>query len=275
MNPTQLTGPILSAPFSFSTLDYRLLMYIIRDMTERQARLLAAIINEYVKTGELISSGFLAEKYKFGIKPASIRNEMMELEEAGFLLQPHTSAGRMPTDRAFRHFVDKIIETELCSADDSCRRKIDEAIYSAGREPRHINKALAETLSELSDNLVITNILEEDEFYKTGFSSLFGFPELREFDRMFNLASFFDEFENTFNRMEHDFFGESDFSVFIGRENANERIQDETVMVARYKLPRNLTGSVTMVGPIRMDYGRNIGLVRYATNEINKLTKNI
>jgi len=244
-------------------------------MTERQARLLAAIINEYVKTGELISSGFLAQKYKFGIKPASIRNEMTELEEAGFLLQPHTSAGRMPTDRAFRHFVDKIMETELCSADDGCKRKIDEAIYSAGRDPRHINKALAETLSELSDNLVITNIIEQDEFYKTGFSSLFEFQEFREFDRIFNLVSFFDEFENVFDEMACEFFGESDFNLFIGRENINRRMQDETVMVAKYRLPRNLTGSVTMVGPIRMDYGRNIGLVKYATNKINKLSKKI
>jgi len=244
-------------------------------MTERQARLLAAIINEYVKTGELISSGFLSKKYKFGIKPASIRNEMMELEEAGFLLQPHTSAGRMPTDRAFRHFVDKIIETELCSADDSCKRKIDEAIYSAGREPRHINKALAVILSKLSDNLVITNIIEQDEFYKTGFSSLFEVPEFRELDRMFNLASFFDGFEDAFNMMAQEFFGESDFNLFIGRENINRKMQDETMLVAKYHLPSNLTGSVTMVGPIRMDYGRNIGLVRYATNEINKLSEKI
>jgi heat-inducible transcriptional repressor len=244
-------------------------------MTERQARLLAAIINEYVRTGELISSGFLAKKYNFGIKPASIRNEMMELEEAGFLLQPHTSAGRMPTDRAFRHFVDKIIETELCTADENCRKRIDHAIHSAGRDPRHINKALAETLSELSDNLVITNILEEDEFYKTGFSSLFEFPEFREFDRVFNLASFFDEFEKMFGKMMNDIFGESDFNLFIGRENINRKMHDETVMMAKYRLPRKLTGSVTMVGPIRMDYGRNIGLVRYSTDKINKLTEKI
>ena len=71
------------------------------------------------------------------------------------------------------------------------------------------------------------------------------------------------------------FFGESDFNLFIGRENVNKKMRDETIMVAKYKLPRNLTGSVTMVGPIRMDYGRNIGLVRYATDEINKLSKNI
>ncbi len=250
-------------------------MYIIRSMTERQARLLAAIINEYVKTGDLVSSGFLARKYKLGIKPASIRNEMMELEETGFLLQPHTSAGRMPTDRAFRYFVDKIIETELCRADDICKRKIDEAISSAEGEPKYINRALAEILSELSDNLVITNILEEDEFYKTGFSSLFEFPEFREFERIFNLVSFFDEFENAFDKMTHEFLEESDFNLFIGRENVNKKMKDETIMVARYKLPGNLTGSVTMVGPIRMDYSRNIGLVRYATDEINKLSKNI
>jgi heat-inducible transcriptional repressor len=123
--------------------------------------------------------------------------------------------------------------------------------------------------------LVITNIIEQDEFYKTGFSSLFEFPEFREFDRMFNLASFFDGFEDAFNKMAQEFSEESDFNLFIGRENVNRKMQDETVMVVKYHLPSNLTGSVTMVGPIRMDYGRNIGLVRYATNEINKLSEKI
>ena len=104
---------------------------------------------------------------------------------------------------------------------------------------------------------------------------MFEVPEFRELDRMFNLASFFDEFEGAFNMMAQEFFGESDFNLFIGRENINRKMQDETMLVAKYHLPSNLTGSVTMVGPIRMDYGRNIGLVRYATNEINKLSEKI
>ena len=241
-------------------------------MTERQARILADIINEYVRTGELISSGFLAKNYDFGIRPASIRNEMLHLEHEGYLVQPHTSAGRMPTDRAYRFFADGLVEANTCDVDYACKHKIKEAIYSSQRDARSINRALAQVLSELSDNLVITNISNSDEFYKTGLSGLFEFPEMREVERISNLASFFDEFEGMFNEMMNDFFGDSDFNMYIGEENFNKKMKDETIMVARYQLPNNLIGSVTLVGPIRMNYEKNIGLVKYAAEELNKLS---
>lgn len=242
-------------------------------MTERQAKILASIIKEYIKTGELVSSGFLAEKYDFGIKPASIRNEMLDLETEGYLLQPHTSAGRMPTDKAYRFFVKNLVEANLCDIDERSKLYIKEAIFSAPKNSRSINRTLAQVLSELSDNLVITNVVNSDEFYKVGLSGLFELPEFREFEKAFNLASFFDEFDDMFNEMVKEF--EADFNMYIGRENTDKKMKDETVMMARYNLPDNLIGSVTLVGPVRMDYEKNIGLMKYATEELNKLSKEI
>ena len=242
-------------------------------MTERQARILATIINEYVGTGELISSGFLAGKYDFGIKPASIRNEMLFLETEGYLLQPHTSAGRMPTDKAYRFFANNLVESNDCDIDSHSRVLIREAIYSAPRDPRSINRAVAQILSNLSDNLVITNVVNSDEFCKVGLSSLFRSPEFKEFERMFNLTSFFDEFDRSFGDMIREF--EADFNMYIGQENRDRKMRDETVMMARYQLPDNLIGSVTLVGPVRMNYEKNIGLMKYATEELNKLSREI
>lgn len=254
-------------------------------MTQRQEVLLAYIIDEFIKTAEPISSKFLENIGFFDLSSATIRAEMNELEGLGYLAHLHTSGGRVPTDYAYRFYVDNLVAEGIDDGRetrDYGRKKIKTAIREAGGDPREINRALAQTLSDLSDNLVIVGIIEEDDFFKIGLSSLFEMPEFREFDRAFRLTSFFDEFDQVFNQIAKDFFAVSnhksfneDVRVFIGRENTVKDIRDETVMFAKYNLPHNLTGSLTLVGPTRMDYAKNIGLIKYATGELNKFSKEI
>lgn len=77
-------------------------------ITKRQEKILNALIEEYTKTAEPVSSKFLAKKKDFNVCPATIRNEMQELADRGYIQQPHTSAGRVPTEKAYRYFLDKI-----------------------------------------------------------------------------------------------------------------------------------------------------------------------
>jgi len=244
-------------------------------ITPRQQTLLASIINEYIRTAEPVSSKFLEKSGFFGLKSATIRGEMNDLEEHGYLSHLYTSSGRVPTDRAYRYFVDNLLSVRRKGQSEKDKKEIKNAISAAGHDPHQINKNVAQILAELSDNLVITNILEEDDFFKIGLASLFEMPEFREFDKLFRLTSFFDEFEQMFSRIEKNFFDDSDrdFRIFIGRENPVKNIRDETVMFARYNLPDDRTGSLTLVGPTRMDYAKNIGLIRFTADELNKIAK--
>ena len=265
-------------------------------MSQRQEALLSSIIEEFIKTAEPVSSKFLEKSGFFDLSSATIRAEMNELEGLGYLAHLHTSGGRMPTDYAYRFYVDNFAGEVHKSRNEKQEKAIREAIWGAGRDPREINKAVAQTLSDLSDNLVIAGIIEEDDFFKVGLSSLFEMPEFREFDRAFRLTSFFDEFEVLFDQIAKEFFpvavdsrsaegfgearvlakeGQEDVRVFIGRENPVKDIRDETVMFTKYNLPHNLTGSITLVGPTRMDYAKNIGLIRCATQELNKISKEV
>lgn len=246
-------------------------------MTQRQEQLLENIIGEYVHTAEPISSKFLEKTGIFELSSATIRNEMNDLENMGYLTQFHTSGGRVPTDKAYRFFVDNLLNQNRIEPEKSAKKKIQSCLQEVGNDPREINRMIAKTLSELSDNLVITNILEDDDFYKIGLSSLFEMPEFHEFEKIFRLTSFFDEFEEIFGRIGKGFFGDpndpapGDLKIFIGRENRMKNIKDETVIFAQYQLPHRYTGSLTLVGPTRMDYEKNIGLVKYTTGQINKL----
>ncbi|MCX7903774.1 MAG: heat-inducible transcriptional repressor HrcA [Caloramator sp.] len=79
------------------------------DLGERKRYILKAIVDDYIETAEPVGSRTIAKKYEMGISSATIRNEMADLEELGYLEQPHTSAGRVPSDKGYRYYVDKLI----------------------------------------------------------------------------------------------------------------------------------------------------------------------
>jgi transcriptional regulator of heat shock response len=244
-------------------------------MTERQQNLLSAIIKQYVMTAEPVSSKHLEESGGFDVSSATLRNEMGELLKAGYLEQPHTSAGRVPTDKAYRYYVDRIVKGEE-KAPNRAMNAISSSLRGADHKPRSINRAIADVLSELSGNLVITKLLDQGDAYKVGLKGLFSHPEFHEFDRTFHVTSFFEEFDQLFDQIEKAFFDDSNdesIRVIIGRENPFGDIQDETMIIAEYKLPDNAYGSMTLIGPTRMDYDRNLGLIQHTLNEINRLTE--
>lgn len=266
-----------------STLDSRVLMSIIGCMlSSRQEKLLNIIVDEYVKTAEPISSKALVSCGLFDLSSATIRNEMHDLESLGYLTQLHTSGGRIPTDHAYRLYVDNLLNEQNFEISRAHVSKIEEVFKNMDYDPRNINKSIAKLLSDISENVVITSIDEKDDFYKTGLASLFEMPEFREIDKAFKLTSFFDEFDKIFDKIEREFFGEvigpssdNNLNIFIGRENPFPSIKDETVMCAKYDLPDNFRGSLTLIGPTRMNYRKNIGLVKYATDRLNKMARKI
>ena len=241
-------------------------------ITDRQEKLLNFIIKEYVKTAKPVGSALVAKKGDFDLGPASLRSEMYELEKAGYLSHLHTSGGRVPTDKAYRYFVNNLIQNDDFEPVADEKRKIKIAVNSTD-DPRRLNQNIARTLSGLSDNIVITNILDESDFYKIGLASLVEFPEFKEMERIFEMANLFDRFELMFSRIEKYFFSqlENEFNILIGSENPLDHVKNETMILAKYDLPEGLRGSLTMIGPTRKDYERNIGLVRYVVNELNKI----
>lgn len=87
-------------------------------MDDRKRQILLAIIQDYVATAEPVGSRTIARKYKLGVSPATIRNEMADLEEMGFIEQPHTSAGRIPSDQGYRYYVDYLMQRQVLSRDE-------------------------------------------------------------------------------------------------------------------------------------------------------------
>ncbi len=116
------------------------------ELSHRSRKILLAVVTEFIATGAPVGSRTLARKYGLDLSAASIRNVLADLEEAGFLKQPHTSAGRIPTDRALRTFIDTLIDARSISPEDQARLGARFAeIYAVAEDPlRETGRVLSE-----------------------------------------------------------------------------------------------------------------------------------
>ncbi|MBQ3291042.1 MAG: heat-inducible transcription repressor HrcA [Mogibacterium sp.] len=118
------------------------------DLTERQLQILEAIINDYVENAEPVGSRSIAKKYNLGVSPATIRNEMSDLEEMGYLTHPHTSAGRVPSDKAYRLYVNTLMKKKNLSARE--KKLISDRLAESRNEFDATIRHAAQLLSEIT-----------------------------------------------------------------------------------------------------------------------------
>jgi heat-inducible transcriptional repressor len=134
-------------------------------LDKRKAYILATVVYEYIATAEPVGSQTLTQKYHLGVSSATVRNEMAELEAGGYLVQPHTSAGRVPSDAGYRTYVDQLMEPEELGLED--RRRIRDELHDASRELDDIIDSTTRLLGRLSNNLAfVTKPHQETETFK-------------------------------------------------------------------------------------------------------------
>lgn len=144
------------------------------DLNERKLRILQAIIGDFIRTGEPVGSRTLSKKYEMGISPATIRNEMSDLEEMGFLTHPHTSAGRVPSDKAYRLYVNNLMQKRELSREEklAINNKLHSNISELEKTIQHAASLLSEitnltsfalTPDQNEDQLKYINIVPVDE----------------------------------------------------------------------------------------------------------------
>ncbi len=120
-------------------------------LDKRKAYILATVVYEYIATGEPVGSQALTQKYNLGVSSATVRNEMADLEAGGYLEQPHTSAGRVPSDAGYRTYVDALMSPEELGAEE--RRRIRDEMRDARAQLDEIVEQSSRLLGRLAGNL--------------------------------------------------------------------------------------------------------------------------
>lgn len=327
-------------------------------LNERKKKILQIIIEDYISSAEPVGSRTIARKYDLGLSPATIRNEMSDLELLGYLEQPHTSAGRIPSAQAYRFYVDALIEPGTLTDNDMAliygwynerRRNIDDIFqstakilsrmtqnvsmvltnqqtianfcylkflpldsqhailcivaddgsidtnvvdiplgmsseemdYLAGKmskllEDRNLSDISVEILQNVhtdvvEDKLIFSSLLQavrkmtgrrqEQKVFLGGTKQLLNQPEFRDVERVRNLLGILEEEKVLKDLLQG---GEdSGLKVTIGSENKFTGIQDCSMVQATYRLNDQIVGTMAVLGPTRMEYGKVISVMDY------------
>ena len=223
-------------------------------ISERKKFILETIIKEYLKTATPVSSGILVEKYKLDISPATVRNEMMELEDEGYIHQPHTSAGRVPTESAYDLF---LLEFKEAKKKKELKETETEILEKLFRHDESAFRQTAKMIAEMSGGAVFWAFHKNDLYY-TGLSNLFAQPEFNKVDIVCDVSAIIDRMEEIIDDIFEEL--EDGEQILIGSKNPFGNFLS-TVLV-KYR-DNNANGIFGILGPMRMDYARNLALVEF------------
>lgn len=224
-------------------------------MTERQKQILSAIIEQYAEVASPVGSNLLAKV--FGVSSATIRAEMAELERRGFINQPHTSAGRVPTDKGYRFYVNNLAEDKEVRAERGAERALAARVEGGGIPERTIRNAV-DTLVELTHNLGLATI--GNQLYMSGLSNLFGQPEFMQAGQVQQVARLLDNLEPWLREAAPN----QPLSVYIGQENPIGRSAGCSLIISKFHSPYSDRSYIGVLGPTRQNYRDVTQLVRRA-----------
>ncbi len=233
------------------------------EITERQMGILCQIIEEYAETASPVGSVTLAKL--FGVSPATIRAEMARLEALGLIAQPHTSAGRVPTDAGYRFYVNNLEENEedLPSIERGTHA-LEVRVNSQSRADAAIRRAV-DALVELTGNLGIATI--DGQLYLSGMSRLFTQPEFMDTRRVQAVAKLLDNLEPWLREAAP---GEA-LNIFIGHENPIGKNSEVSLIISKFRSPFSDRSYIGVLGPTRQNYSRVMTLVKHAGSVLEEI----
>jgi len=227
-------------------------------ISDRKKTILETIIKEYLQSAAPVSSGALVEKYKLDISTATVRNEMMELEEDGYIYQPHTSAGRVPTEIAYELFLPEWLSNDSLAGLADSEKNILENLF---KDEEAAYRQTAKAIAELSGGAVFWAFHKNDLYY-TGLSNLFSQAEFSKVDMVCGVSGVIDRLEEIIDDIFEDL--DDGAQVLIGSKNPFGAFLSSVIV--KYKKDRS-SGIVGILGPVRMNYQRNLDLVKFIKNK--------
>jgi len=230
-------------------------------MESRQELILGSVIREYVDSAIPVSSSLLVEKYDFNLSPATIRFEMSELENDGYLYQPHISAGRIPTDKGFRYFVDVLMEDKKLSQRE--QRSLQIELLKLKAQNKMLARTTAKLLAAMSGNLAVSGVIDSDDFYKAGIQKLLSQPEFNDLDSISKIAEVVDYLDESLEELSNELKNKTEVEIYIGEENPICGADECSMVVSKYNLKNGEEGLLAIIGPKRMKYSRNVSLIDY------------
>jgi transcriptional regulator of heat shock response len=241
------------------------------ELDERKKRILEAIARDYLHTAEPVGSRTIWRSYMPDLSPATIRNEMADLEAMGLIMQPHTSAGRIPTDLGYRYYVDHLMKSRQLTVKE-------EEIINEGLKTIHndVEEALHSTLKILSHLLeyasVVATLNNKTRVYSSGFSHMLKQPEFTDINFTRHVMEVVEE-EDLMAEMVREYTTEKGVTIRIGSENKFKEVKNCSVVMSSYEMKDVASGGIGVIGPTRMSYARVASILENLSRRLDDLTE--
>jgi transcriptional regulator of heat shock response len=237
------------------------------DLTDRQTQILKTIVEEYTQTAEPVGSETLDKKYNLGVSPATIRNEMAYLSEQGYLKQPHTSAGRIPTPKSIKLYINELMREKQLSVTEEVSAK--ETIWEKRHQLGDLLRQATQELAQRTKSIGVA-VTDDARVYHAGYSHILDLPEFYDIDVTRTVLSLLDEAQQLiaiFNRA----VGSEPIHILVGDELGSSYLEPVSTVFADFRAGEH-TGRVGIIGSCRLDYPYVIPLVRHFGQLISELT---
>jgi len=227
----------------------------LQNLSERQEKILHLLIDDYIETAQPVGSRIITKRHALGVSPATIRNEMAELEEEGFLQQPHTSAGRIPSDKGYRYYVDNLMEIPEISSKEL--QDIRRQYQKLTRDIEDILHQTVRLLAQLTSCATVA-LSPDNKLCSSGLPNIINHPEFRNIDKIKAILEILEQEKilSGILREEHS------EDIHIGNENRLPQMKDCSMVTTVYEMGGKRVGIFGVIGPTRMCYGKVLGAVR-------------
>lgn len=234
-----------------------------QNLSLRLQKILAAIVKEYSETAEPVGSKELVDKYNLKVSPATIRNDMALLEDDGYISQPHKSAGRVPTDKGYRFFVNELMQRFELSEKE--RRLLKTELIKLQSAHEQLGRSISKLISDVSGQAAFT-LLPQDTS-TTGLGQIVSDPDLSDAESLRGVAELFDHIDQHAAKLLKQ--AEGSPEAFIGKEVPMPVPNNLSLVVSNIKLKNGKRGLIGIVGPKRMSYAKNLSILEYLAKLIS------
>lgn len=242
---------------------------MLENAKKREEAVLEIIIRSYTESAEPVGSRFVARK--LGLSSATIRNVMSDLEEEGFLMHPHTSAGRIPTDKGYRFYVNSLMHKR--SLNDSIIHMVEEQYHQKIRSLEDVLEKTSHLMSSLTNYVGVTLMPDIEKVYLDGASHLIEQPEFHDIKKLHTLFRCLEDKVAILKLL----CGETEddrLTIHIGKENKSQYLSECSIVTRGYKVKGKKSGKLGVIGPKRMVYERVVPMVELLADTVSTILDN-
>ncbi len=231
----------------------------------RKRKILDIVLKKHIEAGTPVGSKYISDI--MGVSSATIRNIMGDLETDGYLVQPYTSAGRIPTERAYRLYVNSLIDEEVRNLKEI--EKLREDLFAKYRSYHDLIERASYAISNLT-NCTSFVIYPEDHLYLDGIHFILDNPEFKSLGEVKKIVKALDEKEQMLSMVNH-YLREGCLKIHIGRENLKNEFSECSIITASYVAKNKVVGGLGIIGPVRMKYKKIVPVIKYIADSFSRM----